>query len=106
MDYLHRLGDDFLAYAVSRDDGDAPLAFLFRVHGRKVNTIAIIGLGMRITALQVHGQGLGAVGVSDYRGATTSARFGDPQGEFAVLRSGCGIYDLGFRAKICLTGSD
>jgi folate-binding protein YgfZ len=61
---------------------------------------------MQITALQVHGQDLGAAGVSDYRGATTAAGFGDPQGEFAALRSGCGVYDLGFRAKISLTGSD
>jgi folate-binding protein YgfZ len=61
---------------------------------------------MQITALQVHGQGLGAATVSDYRGATTAAGFGDPQGEFAALRTGCGVYDLGFRAKISLTGSD
>jgi folate-binding protein YgfZ len=63
------------------------------------------------TALQVHGEGLGAAGVGeyatgDYRGATTAARFGDPQEEFAALRGGCGIYDLGFRAKISLTGGD
>jgi folate-binding protein YgfZ len=61
---------------------------------------------MAITALQGHGEGLGAAGVSDYRGATTAARFGDPQAEFAALRSGCGVYDLGFRAKISLTGGD
>jgi len=58
------------------------------------------------TALQVHGEGLGAAGVGEYRGATTAARFGDPQLEFAALRGGCGVYDLGFRAKIALTGSD
>src|ERR1700730_18654488 len=61
---------------------------------------------MGITALQVHGEGLGVAGVSEYRGATTAARFGDPQAEFAALRSGCGVYDLGFRAKISLTGDD
>jgi aminomethyltransferase len=61
---------------------------------------------MAITALQEHGEGLGAASVSDYRGATTAARFGDPQAEFAALRSGCGVYDLGFRAKISLTGGD
>ncbi len=61
---------------------------------------------MGITALQVHGGALGAAGVSEYRGATTAARFGDPQTEFAALRSGCGVYDLGFRAKISLTGGD
>jgi folate-binding protein YgfZ len=44
--------------------------------------------------------------VSEYRGATTAARFGSPQAEFAALRGGCGVYDLGFRAKISLTGGD
>src|SRR5580698_3135048 len=61
---------------------------------------------MGLTALQRHGEGLGAAGVGDYRGATTAARFGDPQVEFAALRGGCGVYDLGFRAKISLTGGD
>ena len=49
---------------------------------------------------------MGAAGASEYRGATTAARFGDPQKEWAELRIGCGVYDLGFRAKISLTGSD
>jgi len=61
---------------------------------------------MGITALQTHGEGLGAAGVGDYRGATTAASFGDPQAEFGALRGGCGVYDLGFRAKIALTGED
>jgi folate-binding protein YgfZ len=60
---------------------------------------------MGITALQASGGGLGA-GVSEYRGATTAARFGDPQAEFRALRTGCGVYDLGFRSKISLTGGD
>jgi folate-binding protein YgfZ len=60
---------------------------------------------MEITALQAHGEGLGA-DVGEYRGATTAARFGGPQAEFARLRSACGVYDLGFRAKISLTGGD
>jgi folate-binding protein YgfZ len=62
------------------------------------------------TALQnqskAQGDELGAVSVGEYRGATTAARFGDPQAEFAALRGGCGVYDLGFRAKISLTGGD
>src|ERR1700687_1489337 len=61
---------------------------------------------MGITALQAQPEGLGAAVVSEYRGATTAARFGDPQAEFATLRSGCAVYDLGFRARISLTGSD
>jgi folate-binding protein YgfZ len=32
--------------------------------------------------------------------------YGDVRAEFAALTSGCGIYDLGGRAKIKLTGSD
>ena len=61
---------------------------------------------MGLSALQANGEGLGAAGVGEYRGVTTAARFGDPQAEFAALRSGCGVYDLGFRAKISLTGGD
>jgi folate-binding protein YgfZ len=61
---------------------------------------------MGLTALRAQGEGLGAVGVGEYRGATTAVRFGDPQAEFEALRTGCGVYDLGFRAKISLTGSD
>jgi folate-binding protein YgfZ len=61
---------------------------------------------MGLTALQTHGEGLGAEGVGEYRGATTAVRFRDSQAEFEVLRMGCGVYDLGFRAKISLTGGD
>ena len=43
---------------------------------------------------------------ADYRGAATAGRFADPQSEFAALLNGCGIYDLGFCARISLTGSD
>ena len=46
LDHLRRLGNDFLPYAVSGDDGDALPAFLFRVHDRKVNTIVIIELSI------------------------------------------------------------
>jgi folate-binding protein YgfZ len=61
---------------------------------------------MGITALQAHGEALGASGVGEYRGATVAAHFGDPQQEFAALRGACGVYDLGFRANISLTGGD
>ena len=44
--------------------------------------------------------------VGEYRGATTAARFSDPQAEFASLRNACGIYDLGFRVRILLKGGD
>lgn len=35
-----------------------------------------------------------------------AARFSDPQAELVALRTACGVYDLGFRAKISLTGGD
>src|SRR5260370_17366163 len=41
-----------------------------------------------------------------YRGARAAAHFTDSQQEFSALTSGCGIYDLGFRARISLTGGD
>jgi folate-binding protein YgfZ len=52
------------------------------------------------------GNGTEPLAVAEYRGATTAARFSDPQQEFAALNSGCGIYDLGFRSRISLTGGD
>jgi len=61
---------------------------------------------MGLTALQVHGQALGAKRVGEYRGATSAACFSDPQQEFGTLRRDCGVYDLGFREKISLTGAD
>ena len=61
---------------------------------------------MGFTELQAQGSGLGAAEVAEYRGAATAARFGDLQAEFAALREGCGVYDLGYRAKISLTSGD
>ena len=61
---------------------------------------------MGLTALQAQGEGLGATAVAEYRGVTTAARFSDPDTEFAKLRKECGVYDLGYRAKISLTGAD
>ncbi len=61
---------------------------------------------MGLTALQAQEPGPGAAEVAEYRGATTAARFGDAQAEFATLREQCGVYDLGYRAKISLTGGD
>jgi folate-binding protein YgfZ len=65
---------------------------------------------MTLTALQSQAPELGAgyseYKIGEYRGATSAARFSDPGTEFARLRSECGIYDLGYRAKISLTGGD
>jgi folate-binding protein YgfZ len=52
------------------------------------------------------GKGTEPLAVAEYRGATTASCFADPQKEFTTLTKGCGIYDLGFRAHISLTGGD
>ena len=39
-------------------------------------------------------------------GAKPTLDFGDVRAEFQTLLSGCGVYDLGWRAKISLTGGD
>ncbi len=44
--------------------------------------------------------------IAEYLGAETAASFGDPRREYFELRSGAGIYDLGWRAKIVATGGD
>ena len=47
-----------------------------------------------------------AKAIAHYRGAESASRFTDPQQEFTALLRGCGIYDLGFRARVLITGSD
>jgi folate-binding protein YgfZ len=44
--------------------------------------------------------------IADYRGADTAAVFSGTAQEFNALRSGCGVFDLGWRAKLLITGSD
>ncbi|HLW86816.1 MAG TPA: hypothetical protein VKR60_16480 [Candidatus Sulfotelmatobacter sp.] len=61
---------------------------------------------MSKAALQTYVEGLDAARLGDYRGANTAVAFSDPATELAALRTGCGIYDLGFRAKIALAGKD
>jgi aminomethyltransferase len=41
-----------------------------------------------------------------YAGAETAARFGDVNAEFAALTEDVAVYDLGWRAKIKVTGED
>src|SRR5208282_3866217 len=43
---------------------------------------------------------------SEHSGAATAADFGDVRAEFQALLSGCGLYDLSWRAKIAVTGGD
>ncbi|MGO9404859.1 MAG: YgfZ/GcvT domain-containing protein [Terriglobales bacterium] len=40
------------------------------------------------------------------RGVSTTPDFGDAGAEFRALLSGCGLYDLSWRAKIAVTGGD
>lgn len=61
---------------------------------------------MSLTALQDYAESLGALSVGEYRGALTATRFGDPQAELEALYCSCGVYDLGYRAQILLTGAD
>src|SRR5258706_8189879 len=44
--------------------------------------------------------------VAEFGGAETAASFGDVAKEFAALRSGAGVYDLGRRAKLIVSGND
>src|SRR3989440_11280803 len=44
--------------------------------------------------------------IAEYSGGETPAVFTDAETELTVLLSGCAIYDLGWRAKIVLTGED
>jgi len=44
--------------------------------------------------------------VAEYCGAQTPAFFSSPQEELAALRTGCGMFDLGWRAKLVVTGRD
>jgi folate-binding protein YgfZ len=58
-----------------------------------------------VLSKQAEGRAL-PVQTNDYRGVTTAARFRDVHDEFSALLQGSGIYDLGFRARIALTGGD
>ena len=44
--------------------------------------------------------------LGDYRGVGTALSFGDSAAEFAALRASAGLVDLGFRAKLTVTGPD
>lgn len=44
--------------------------------------------------------------LGEYSGTATATDFGDIASEFQALLAGAGVYDLGWRAKIVLTGED
>src|SRR5262249_38079552 len=61
---------------------------------------------MHETALHAHLARAGAVHVAD-RDVLLPARFGDdPAAEYAALRSGAALLDLGFRTLVRATGQD
>src|SRR5690242_2020566 len=41
----------------------------------------------------------------EYRGVETAARFSDTASELRALTTSCGVYDLGWRARMKVTGS-
>lgn len=44
--------------------------------------------------------------MTDYLGTEEPSSFGNARREFVELLTGCGVYDLGWRGKLALTGSD
>jgi folate-binding protein YgfZ len=68
--------------------------------------ILVIMNGYRMPATPLN-QTLLAAGATpgEYRGVQTPARFSDTVSECRALTDACGIYDLGWRAKIIATGS-
>jgi folate-binding protein YgfZ len=72
--------------------------------GRKRNPSAIIK-HIGVMSLITQNDSLGASQVQPLR-AVAAADLGDVRTEFQGLVSGCGLYDLGSRVKILLTGAD
>ncbi len=56
--------------------------------------------------LSAHPESQQPLATADYRGTTTAARFSDRDREFAALQTGYGVFDLGFRVRLCITGKD
>jgi folate-binding protein YgfZ len=48
----------------------------------------------------------GTATMGEYSGAETVAHFSDAKAEFAAITGSCGVYDLGWRGKIIITGED
>jgi folate-binding protein YgfZ len=57
-------------------------------------------------ALRAQPESQQPLATASYRGAITAARFSDRDREFAALQTGCAVYDLGFRARLLITGAD
>jgi folate-binding protein YgfZ len=67
--------------------------------------LVIIEMGMTSTALH-DTLTASSAHLQEYSGAATASDFGDVGAEFNALLGGCGTYDLGWRAKVVLTGED
>jgi folate-binding protein YgfZ len=65
-----------------------------------------MGLTALQSALREQANGRQPVELRKYRGAETASRFSDVTEEFAALITGCGVFDLGFRARVSLKGGD
>ncbi len=61
--------------------------------------------GMSKTALADKFAKAGAL-MGEYCGAETALSFGNSRAEFNALRSGCAVYDLGWRSRIVVSGKD
>jgi folate-binding protein YgfZ len=65
-----------------------------------------MGLTALQSALRAQANDLQSLDFREYRGAETPVRFSDSQQEFGSMLHGCGVFDLGFRARISLKGAD
>ena len=59
-----------------------------------------------MTATSMNATALPEAKPGQHVGATLPSDFGDVRAEFHALLSGCGLYDLSWRAKIAVTGGD
>jgi folate-binding protein YgfZ len=59
-----------------------------------------------MTATSMNSTALPEAKPGQHSGATLPSDFGDVRAEFHALLSGCGLYDLSWRAKIAVTGGD
>ncbi len=60
---------------------------------------------MSVTTFQDKLTALGAR-LGSYRGAETAAAFGDAAAEFKALLQGCAVFDLGWQARLLVSGKD
>ena len=59
-----------------------------------------------MSATSLHNKLPSASRLVEYCGAQVPAEFSSPAEEFSALHAGCGVFDLGWRAKLVITGRD